>query len=308
MVRGPWLGNPLAGNRIPMWTEIERHPQLRRVREKALVLDSAGVPYRLGRDGRDHVLAVPFEAAPRAAEELRLFEAESAKMPLRGTPVRPSPVRRRRAIAGSLVYAVVLLVSHAIAEGTSLGPDLRDQGKTFAAAIRDGAWWRTVTALFLHADLPHVTSNVLFGALFGGLVASTLGNGRAWLSILVGGALGNYLNAWVRDASHTSIGASTAVFAALGLLSAIPWRQQRERTVRRSERWAPLVFGLVLLGLIGGGGERTDVTAHGLGMLCGMGLGWVWSRTGVDARRSSGMGYLAGAILTVGVSWFLALR
>jgi hypothetical protein len=78
-------------------------------------------------------------------------------------------------------------------------------------------------------------------------VAQLLGSGLAWLAILLAGALGNALNALVQSPKHTAIGASTAIFGALGILSGymrrsrvVPWRGGLRR-------WAPLAGGVMLL-------------------------------------------------------------
>ena len=71
------------------------------------------------------------------------------------------------------------------------------------------------------------------------------------------------------------IGASTAVFAGLGLLTGRAVRvirgengQLRWRTV-----FVPLAAGVTLLGLFGAGGLHTDVMAHATGFVAGLVLG-----------------------------------
>jgi hypothetical protein len=72
-----------------------------------------------------------------------------------------------------------------------------------------------------------------------------------------------------QPAMHSSIGASTAVFATLGLLAAYAWRRRAADGGRWAYRWAPLVAGVILLGFTGAGGERTDVLAHLTGFVMG---------------------------------------
>ena len=73
-----------------------------------------------------------------------------------------------------------------------------------------------MTALGLHADSVHLAGNLVFGLVFGFLAGERLGWGLAWFGMLLAGALGNTLNAFVQAPDHTSVGASTAVFATLG--------------------------------------------------------------------------------------------
>jgi membrane associated rhomboid family serine protease len=142
-----------------------------------------------------------------------------------------------------------------------------------AGQVLAGEWWRPVTALTLHGDAAHLSANLFFGAVFGALAGMAVGGGVAWLAILVGGALGNALNALVQAPSHASIGASTAVFAALGLVVMHAFRYRHALPATPLRRWSPLVGGVLLLAWTGTGGERTDVVAHLTGFLAGLALG-----------------------------------
>ena len=79
-----------------------------------------------------------------------------------------------------------------------------------------GEWWRAVTALTLHADLAHVLANAVAIAIFLGAVARRLGPALATWLALAAGVAGNVLTALVAGGGHVSLGASTAVFGALG--------------------------------------------------------------------------------------------
>jgi membrane associated rhomboid family serine protease len=131
-----------------------------------------------------------------------------------------------------------------LARRHALSVDWAAIGAAQAGLIRDGAWWRTFTALSLNADLLHLMSNLASGVIFGIFVAQILGSGLAWLTILLAGALGNAFNALVQSPEHTAIGASTGIFGALGILSGymrrsrvVPWRGGLRR-------WAPLAGGV----------------------------------------------------------------
>ena len=95
---------------------------------------------------------------------------------------------------------------------------------------------------------------------------------------MIGGSLGNLLNAVVRPNDHASIGASTAVFAALGIMVAHAISQKPLIGQKAMKRWSPLIAGILLLAFIGVGGERTDVGAHVTGFLAGLFVGWVGCR------------------------------
>jgi len=121
--------------------------------------------------------------------------------------------------------------------------------------------------------------------------------------------LGNLLNAWVHPPDHTSVGASTAVFAALGLMAAHAWRRQRSIRSSWRERWTPLVGGVLLLGLLGTGGGRTDVAAHVFGFLCAIPLGVLCTKLAGDATFTRRVQILLGltTLAIVVFAWALAL-
>ncbi|MFT7301957.1 MAG: rhomboid protease GluP, partial [Akkermansiaceae bacterium] len=99
---------------------------------------------------------------------------------------------------------------------------------------------------------------------------------RGWGLILLSGFLGNLINAWLHFPDpFRSLGASTAVFGALGLLVGsgleAAWRV---RSYRRGLRaFAPLLAGLMIFTMNGIGQPGTDTLAHMTGMLCGILLG-----------------------------------
>jgi len=152
-----------------------------------------------------------------------------------------------------------------------------------------GEWWRPFTALFFHADIPHLTGNILGGAIFGVLVSRSMGPLRGWLAILAAGTLGNILTAWANyPAQFLAIGASTAVFGALGILSGLgiaeTFRDRAQLPLARIA--APVVAGVVLLSWLGSGNGdgNTDVVGHVLGFGSGLLVG---SATGLVVQDRS---------------------
>jgi membrane associated rhomboid family serine protease len=188
------------------------------------------------------------------------------------------------------------------------GLDWVGAGRLDVAAIRAGEWWRAITALTLHVDAPHLIGNIGFGAVFGILLAREIGSGLAWLLILAGGTAGNLMNVVVQRPTHTAIGASTAVFAALGLLAAYLWSGRRLIHNTWARRWAPVVGGIVMLAWFGTGGERTDIVAHLMGFLAGFGIGAVLGRTLAPGEPGHRVQWLLGgfSLLCVALAWGLA--
>jgi len=124
------------------------------------------------------------------------------------------------------------------------------------------------------------------------------------------------LNAWVHyPEAHLSIGASTAVFGALGLITGVGlWIA----LLQPAERWTmprwllPAFGGLTLLGLLGIGDGldmRVDVAAHLSGFLCGGLLGFVCATRQAAFVRLDRYGRWLGllTLTLVGLAWLLAL-
>lgn len=185
-------------------------------------------------------------------------------------------------------------------------------------------WWRTVTALTLHADGDHVAGNALFGLFFFIPLCRRAGLGAGVLSALLAGATGNACNALFREANVLSLGFSTALFGAVGSLCAFAAGDILERRAEGEtgllsalarKLMPPLAAGLALLGFLGGGGEaRTDYRAHIWGFVCGLVAGSLLRL--MDARlrgaapaawKAAQAGMLALAAGIVAVCWRMAL-
>jgi membrane associated rhomboid family serine protease len=137
--------------------------------------------------------------------------------------------------------------------------------------MRHGEWWRSVTALTLHADAAHFVSNAVIGGIFIYLLSREIKSGPAWLLFIASGFLGNMINAWARGPGHLSLGASTGVFGIVAAITAFRITQNKSLDLKNT--LVPCAAGLAILGLLGTAGERTDVLAHLFGFLSGLPLG-----------------------------------
>jgi rhomboid protease GluP len=285
--------------------EVARFGTSAEAEQRALVLAAVGIEAHLRRDAGVVRLCVPPPDALRADYELACYERENAA-PRR--PRLPARAALRRS-EGALVYAAVLMFFFGAGRRDAFSIDWLTAGAANAGLIRAGEWWRTVTALTLHADLGHLLGNLASGVFVSVLVAELLGSGLGWLAILLAGATGNALDALVHAADHTAIGASTAVFGGLGILSGhtrrsriIPWRGGLRR-------WAPIGAGVMLLAFLGFGGERTAVSAHVLGfavgVAIGLGLAHAGDRVPQGARPQHLYGLLAAGLFAL--AWLLAV-
>ena len=236
------------------------------------------------------VLRVKEADAQQALAHLRQYETENRP----GPPPPPPPRLYPNAWVGCLAYAGCLIgVAYAISSGL-VRLDAFDTGEMHAARIQAGQWWRAWTALTLHLDGAHLAANLGAGVWFGYLAARQIGSGTAWFLIVTGAALANLLEGLLGPAGHRSVGASTAVFTALGLMSAYSWRERYQLPQRWARRWGPLVAGVILLGWTGSGGggdsdsgpgpgsagENVDLIAH----LAGFGVGILFGATAASPR------------------------
>jgi membrane associated rhomboid family serine protease len=291
--------------------EIRRSRNGGQARDWGLVLSAVGIPSRVLRDSEGFALYVRGVDAPRAEAELSAYAEDVATR-------NAALARRRRSRApeatGPAPVGVAFLTTLAmIAFHGWTGPARASsawysEGSADVTAMGAGELWRAVTALCLHADLGHLTANALFLTFFLAAVGRSLGAGLALALVLLAGAGGNGVNAFLRSTEYVSLGASTAVFGAVGLLSGLGV----VRRVQRGDRWRlallPFAGGLGILAMVGSGGGRVDVFAHLFGLLVGTGLGlgvalvvakppatWVQVACG------------AGAVLAVLGCWRLAL-
>jgi membrane associated rhomboid family serine protease len=291
---------------VEQWVTVATGLTEARINELALVLIARGLPFQRQPGVRGWELWVPLADAPAAATELTLYRHENARE-IGTRPVEEVGAGR----AGVLWYVATLL---AVFLALHLGLFNRDwlaAGRLEAGPLLAGEWWRAVTALTVHGELVHVGGNLAFGGFYGYFVGRYLGHGFGWLAVLLAAAGANVLNAWVQLPTHRSIGASTAVFAALGLLVTYTWRRGFLRDTPWRSRIAPIIAGLGLLAFTGTAGENTDLGAHLFGFIGGLGAGLTIARfASVAWLRNARVQLVCGALaaLLLVAAWSVALR
>ena len=220
-----------------VWIVVYETADARRASEAALVLTALEIKHERRKFQNRWQLSVAEQDAARASEEIRSFDAERHAPPVGRQPIE----ELGHGWNGVATFAGLLLIFAILQVQDALGIDWVRAGRLDAGRVIAGEWWRAVTALTLHADLGHLASNIAFGSFFGLYVGRYLGSGLGWSAILAGGILGNVVNAWIQPPSHLAIGASTAVFAALGLLGAYTWRRGFLKNTPWRDRIAPVM-------------------------------------------------------------------
>ena len=259
-------------------------------------LAEAGV-YRTPQEGFDHSLVVlalgyacwlmPFDTGyrllvetskvTRVRAELMSYDCESASWPPQVAPEKPAMARLD--FATPLLWALAVL---AVFRGQWSHPEWADVGALDATAIFEhGEVWRALTALFLHADAAHLGPNLFGGVFLFAAALSVFGRARGWLFLGLAAVAGNLAVAAMHyPYPYRSIGASTAIFAALGLLTGRAVRIAADAC--HPHRWrslfVPSAAGLTVLALYGAGGPMVDVPAHLTGFGAGLALGLIAAR------------------------------
>ena len=258
----------------------------------SLVLHSAAIAHRIEiRDGMIVIVVGPDDRAAALAS-LDAFDLESLPVVRAPAPdLGPSPL--------GLGFAVLLVALHiaASARGDAAGAMWFRAGSASAEAIVRGEWWRVITALMLHADLLHLLGNVVGSLVFVSAVGRWLGVGLGGAVVLAAAAVGNLLTAHFYQVRHVSVGASTATFAALGVLSGLQMlrRHHHRESGLRGSPWLPLAAGLGLIVMIGSG-ERADIVAHLAGLGAGVVAGLLVAVTGHVTSRVGTTGPTTGMI------------
>jgi rhomboid protease GluP len=275
------------------------------------MLGAVGISSELAFDGECFVLGVDHGDAAAAFAHLQSYATELAAAAKKPAVAPPPPMRLfPHAWVGCLAFiAVLIAIAYAVGQGW-WRVDAFERGALDAARVQAGQWWRAWTALTLHRDAAHLVGNLGGGGWFGYLAARQLGVGSAWFLIVTGAAAANLFDASFGPANYNSVGASTAVFTALGLMAAHSWRKRLHLPQGPARRWAPLIAGVALLGWLGSAGQGTDVVAHALGFAMGCSLGALAAMPAADRLLARVPQWLGGlmALGSLAVAWACALQ
>lgn len=271
--------------------EIGAYTSLDRAYEHALVALALDIPCWISDavETGHYSLHVEPEKAEHILSELDAYESER--------PAPPSKQLTNQEVfqydSGWALYFFWAAILMAVYLLQTRNGDITDLGASSnIAIIENQEFWRPFTALFLHADGAHLFGNLASGMLFGTMLAKSIGALRAWILILLSGTIGNSITVLVTwPEPFSSIGASTAVFGALGILSGIGFSHMLKLKFKLP--WAriaaPILGGLVILGWFGSGtpGDNTDVLGHLFGFCSGLLLGFFLGYRSIHTERGT---------------------
>ena len=272
------------------WTLVGSSASHKAIIECELVLTATGIETRVERDTTRWLLFARSEMESAARQQLEIYRKENKNVKRARAP---SPQIDKGFVGCGFYVAIVWFVW--ILESLGLAGEFPRDGAMWAHAVRvQGEWWRTVTALLLHGDVIHLVGNTAFGLVFGIIAGRHYGSGLAWLLIVLCGAAGNYLNAQLQADMFVSIGASTAMFAAVGLIGGMFFRRRFISGRGWKYNAIPIVGVIGIFAFMGIGTERTDVVAHLTGLFCGLLTGILVAS--FDLRRIGKSGQLLAGI------------
>ncbi|MBU4261237.1 MAG: rhomboid family intramembrane serine protease [Proteobacteria bacterium] len=251
------------------WVPVARIKKYQQAYIWSLVLQAVNIPHVLEKEQDYWLITVDQQFKAAAVGHISSFEQENRNWP----PPKEEPVglfsfRDRQ--PPTLLLMGMLLIFFWVTGSWQDGSSWFSSGAVDLRQIVDhGQWWRLVTGLTLHADPVHVLGNVIIGGIIIHFLCKILGSGLGWFLVLVAGTAGNAFNILLRTGQHLSVGFSTAVFGAIGILTGLELKRQ----FRIKGVLLPLGAGLSLLAMLGSGGERTDLGAHFWGLAVGCGIG-----------------------------------
>lgn len=158
--------------------------------------------------------------------------------------------------------------------GELTGDGLYNAGALLAYPVLvQGEYWRIVSAMFLHAGVPHLFNNMLVLFFLGDMIERELGHIPFLLVYMISGIGGNILSfLWkcINGSLAGSVGASGAIFGLDGVLLAMVFLLPRYRRLVSPTR---VILMIVLSVYNGFGSQRIDNAAHVGGLITGFLVG-----------------------------------
>ncbi|MCL6495869.1 MAG: rhomboid family intramembrane serine protease, partial [Ignavibacterium sp.] len=145
--------------------------------------------------------------------------------------------------------------------------------------VLNGAWWQLFTAIFIHVNIMHLLSNMLFLLIFG-IRAETLFTTTEYYAIyLLSGFTGNLLTLLLGSLSIVSAGASGAIF---GLFGAVIIYM---RKVIKAPVITALIFAILFF-LATSLSPGINILAHFGGLVVGLLFGYLIASTREKSKNN----------------------
>ena len=238
----------------------------------------------------------PAEALRLEHQESTEHEAGVADFQARSATVRPT-------VTYGLMGLITLVTAVQLVEQwiRGINPPF-DAAALVKAAVRQGEWWRLLSASYLHAGLPHLAGNLAGLRFLGGMVEIYDRRSRVPLVYLVSVIAGSLASTILT--STTSLGASGGILGLVGYLVVVSRREEGAAKIWVRKRMLAILGGTAVYGIAGF--FFIDNAAHLGGALAGAAIGLVATfRADTSSspewdRRIEALGWLSAAVLLAG--------
>jgi len=270
-----------------------------KINEWSLVLTALGIDHIVQKGKNGFYLEVKLGNKERAIKEIVEFEKEQEEDLREENHKYSKHIKSSYSIESSIWILFSIFLFHLISKNLSL--PLQQRGCANSWAIYKGEWWRLITSLTLHKNIPHVLSNIFWEGVFIYFLLKEIPPSIVWTLIFLGGSLGNLLNYFFHPLNHISLGFSTCVFATIGISIGIRGIQNPK------DIGVYAMSGLGLFAMLGIGAQGVDVGSHFFGLITGSIIGAVFQLLNLNTTKIK-TGYLFFVLfLIIAISWILAL-
>ena len=207
----------------------------RQIRDESLVLLSQGITHRIERseEGPFQIFVEP-EKRRAAQFQIRLYHRENP--PRDENP--PLPLK----FTLHPLWVLAIPIACTLLDFSDISIQMHNAGIADASKILRGEWWRTITAMTLHADSRHLASNLVSGFLALSLLHYRIPLAKLVPFLAVASAIANFFVALTVQTSFRSLGFSGFVFATIGCLAVIEFRLMPRETHGKRRHPRPPVW------------------------------------------------------------------
>lgn len=167
-----------------------------------------------------------------------------------------------------------------------VGDAFTESGYMDSSLIRNGDYFRVITAMFLHANITHLFSNMVLLYFLGEMIEHLIGTAKTGIIYLLSGVLGNVVSycyhVYVIGEDYTALGASGAVYGLIGVvvfLTIIKWEGLNIPLKRMVIMVAYCLYSSIV-------GSQIDVGAHIGGLIAGFILAAILCHKGGKTSES----------------------
>lgn len=169
--------------------------------------------------------------------------------------------------------------------------------------IQDGEVWRLITCTFLHADIIHISFNMMALLAIGPLVEKYYGKSRYLLIYLGSGILGSLFSAVLGN--YVSVGASGAIFGLFGALLYFGYKYRATLDGFLRSSIIPVIAANLLMGFVVPG---IDVIGHIGGLIGGLLFSYTVGVVNKEKLRDKINGFIMILILFVFLTYMIIMK